>query len=249
MTDNSPQPISQLQTAAITAAKKADWAAALQLNQNILDQSPDDLAALNRLGLAHAQLGEIKAARTAFEKALQVDKYNSIAKKHLATIKDHDGLTPPSLNHIQFIEEPGRTKVVDLHRLAGRQVMHSLGVGTECQLVIKKRYISIEVNGTYLGALPEDLSFRLSKLMRQGNKYVCYIRSINSNSCAVYLKEIKRSKKNSHLHSFPPGKVMPLSDDLDENIMVSEDEDFVAPTEDDTAEEEPSESHREYLGD
>ncbi len=43
---------SALETSAIQAAKTQNWPAAIQYNQQILDESPSDILALNRLGVA-----------------------------------------------------------------------------------------------------------------------------------------------------------------------------------------------------
>ena len=106
----------------------------------------------------------------------------------------------------QFIEEPGKTKTVELHRLASKDQIAHLAVGQTCSLKPKNRYISVEVGKTYLGSLPEDLSYRLTKLMKNGNEYICYIRSISTNSCSIFIKETKRSKPNEFVNSFPTSK-------------------------------------------
>jgi Flp pilus assembly protein TadD len=49
-----------LEVQAIQAAKTAQWSSAISLNQLILEQAPDDTGALNRLGVAHAQLFQNK---------------------------------------------------------------------------------------------------------------------------------------------------------------------------------------------
>ena len=117
-----------------------------------------------------------------------------------------------------------------------------LNVGQACELKTKSRYISVEVEGQYLGALPEDLSFRLTKLIKNGNTYSCRIRSIRDRSCLVFLKETYQSQKNIHLHSFSvagnsksgAGDLSPIDDsllrqeDIPINIINSDDDDTEA---------------------
>jgi hypothetical protein len=192
---------------AITAAKNQDWDAAVDINTEILDRSPGDLGALNRLGLAYIQLSRPIKARQAFKAVLEKDKSNLIAKKHLENLKNKNGAAAP-LSNTYFIEEPGKTKITELHRLARKDVLTALRVGQVCKLVTKKnKYISLETEeGKYIGSLADDLSYRLNKLIKRGNEYACLVHSFSENSCSVHLQESKTSPKNKHLQSFPVGR-------------------------------------------
>lgn len=191
-----------LQLQAIDAAKKQNWEAAQLYNSQILEIADGDIGAWNRLGLARIQLGKKTDALKAFHNALAIDKSNPIAQKHLATLKKNQNIQVPSFSADQFIEEPGKTKTVELHRLASKDLLMTLNIGIECSLVPKNRYISVEFQSKYIGALPEDLSFRLTKLIKTGNKYSCRIRSVSACNCVVFLKEIFRAKKNQDTNSF-----------------------------------------------
>lgn len=234
---------SKLRTQAILAAKKTDWHAAVAINEQILTSYPDDVGSYNRLGLAQLQLGDRSAAKTSFSKALEIDRSNAIAKKQLERISSKKTTTLPSFSTEHFIEEPGRTKIVELHRLAGKQVLEELSVGSHCKLVAKKRYISVEtLQGTYIGALPEDISFRLIKLIESGNVYACMIQKITSNQCSVYLKETHRSPANLDTHSFPPGKINSNSVlDIDDRFLM-EDEMAVEDSDDEEDVDKPFDS-------
>lgn len=219
-------PVSKLIPLSIAAAKNGDWPSAAELNEAILFQAPNDVPALNRLGLAYLQLSKESEAKKQFQKVLEIDKHNSIAQKQLERIKTNQPFLQPSFSKNYFIEEPGRTKIVELHRLAGKQVLDTLCVGHSCKLTVKKRYISVETeDNRYIGALPEDISFRLAHLLETGNTYLCTVQSCSNNQCMVYLKELSRSKANLDVHSFPPSKSslasdgedrLALFDDLDE---------------------------------
>lgn len=218
--------VTKLQTLAIAAAKSGDWQKAIELNTEILTQSPEEVTALNRLGLAHLQLGDIKAAKENFQQALNLDKHNTIAQKHLDRIKSNQKPTPPAFTRTHFIEEPGKTKIAELHRLAGKQILDTLAVGQPCVLVLKNRYISVDTeDGEYIGALPEDISFRLTKLINTDNTYHCSIHSCSNNQCTVFLKEVSRSKQNSDIHSFPPTKANANSVDIDDRFLLEDFED------------------------
>jgi hypothetical protein len=212
-----------LQQQAIEAAKREDWAKAAELNEALLTHNPADLGAMNRLGIAKVQLGDLKAATEQFATVLTIDKSNTIAKKHLAKLKSNQVPSSPSFSQIYFIEEPGKTKIAQLHRLAGKTVLEGLRIGQACELKVKNRFVSVESNGTYVGALPEDLSFRLTKLMKSGNEYACYVHSLTQNSCDVYIQEIKRSSENEFVHSFPPPKgALAAINDIDEAFLLDD---------------------------
>lgn len=216
-------PLSKLRTQAISAAKQSRWEDAVSLNNEILKQSPEDVQTLNRLGMAQMQVGAIAEAKKSFQVVLTIDKQNTIAQKQLERIAKKALHTLPSFTRNHFIEEPGKTKIVELHRLAGKQVLDNLAVGQTCQLKMKKRYISVETeDGQHIGALPEDISFRLTKLIQTGNTYFCSIQTCSNNQCLVYLKELSRSARNSDIHSFSLNKQSTTQLDIDERLLLDE---------------------------
>lgn len=188
---------------AILAAKKGDWSLAIELNKAIVVTNPQDHAASNRLGIAYLQTKNVPEAISAFKNALSIDKNNIIAKKNLKKAQSAQKHVVLNFSQPHFIEEPGKTKIIKLHRLADKSCLNSFPTGFVCSLRCKKRYISIEADNKYLGALPEDISFRLARLILGGNKYACYVYETNSKNCSVFIKEIFRSKKNRDISSFP----------------------------------------------
>ncbi len=218
-----PQTLFQIKQLAILAAKKSDWAQALKLNEDILAQNPDDVEALNRLGQSYLQLNDCTKAKKTFSKVLKLQKTNKIALRNLEKIKNNQTQKLNCFATQLFIDEPGKAKNVVLHRLAGKPILQSLAIGQECQLVIKNRYISIETkDGEYIGALPEDISFRLSNLIKTGNQYLCYISSCNEKNCQVYIKESVRSAKNEHQNSFALNKNNNLNN-FNDHLVLEED--------------------------
>lgn len=200
---------SQLEEQAIQAAKNQDWQSAIQLNEQLITDNPEHVQAYIRLGVAQVQLGEKDAAKQAFTQALHLDKSNQLAKKNLQKIENNQTIVLSTLPaDEQFIEEPGKTKTVELHRLAGKDQLEKVSVGQLCELKPKNRFIAVEINKTYIGSLPEDISSRLTKLMAGGNQYVCYVRSTSLASCtvSVFIKETHRSPEQEFVHSFPINK-------------------------------------------
>lgn len=211
-------------TLAIQAAKTQNWDKAVEYNQNLIADDPKDVGALNRLGIAYLQQKHKNKARDAFQKVLEIDRSNPIAKRNLDRISQNVAFTVPTFNNTQFIEEPGKTKTTALHRLAGKQAFQNITIGTECELKPKNRYISVEANGVYIGALPEDISFRLTKLISTGNTYSCWIRSLDDKNCSVFLKEASATHENRSIPSFPINRAtLNGAGDIDELTLLDED--------------------------
>ncbi len=210
--------LKNLELQAINAAKQNNWPEAIQLNQEIINQNPHDINALNRCGFAHLQLQEFKKAQNYFKQVLNLEKSNPIALKQIANIKNAY-IVQPQFNNQGFVEEPSKSTIVNLHRLTNKQVLDSLSIGQELILKIKNRFISVETTSKiYLGSLPEDLSLRLSTLIKNGNLYSCHLHSFSSKHCDVFIKEIYQSANNRHYHSFDsnyqPGKDETIGEDL-----------------------------------
>jgi hypothetical protein len=194
-----------LKQAAIQAAKNADWAQAILLNQEIIDTYGNDLEAMNRLGLAFLKSKKIKEAKKIFNQVLSLDSSNIIANKHLNSLKNKEISADIIFDqNNDFIEEPGKSKIVSLHRLTNKEQLKKIKIGQACFLQLKNRYISItDEHNKHIGALPEDISFRLSRLISNGNQYRCVIYKVNDKQCLVQIKETVRSKKNEQTISFP----------------------------------------------
>ncbi len=194
-----------LKQEAINAAKNSDWAKAILINQEIIERYGEEPETMNRLGLAYLKNNQVSEAKKTFKRILEIDKSNIIANKHLDKIKNNESSVDIIFNQDNdFIEEPGKSKIVTLHRLAGKDQLKKLKVGQVCFLQLKNRYISIvDENDRHIGALPEDISFRLSKLISNGNEYRCVVYKVNEKQCLIQVKETFRSKKNEQIVSFP----------------------------------------------
>ncbi len=65
------------------ATQAHDPEEAIAINTGILDQAPDDIAALNRLGRAYEALARVDDAKAAFRRVLHHDPTNQIASRRL----------------------------------------------------------------------------------------------------------------------------------------------------------------------
>lgn len=203
--------MSDLSNIAINAALTNDWDKAISINLEIIESNPDDINALNRLAFAFIQTCKAEEAKKIYKKILLIDKYNLIAHKNLEKINilRSKKLKPKSINPLPsispslFIEEPGRTKTVTLTNPAHSEILSSVNIGDPVILHPKKHSIEIrDHNNIYLGALPDDIAFRLIRLLKSGNAYRVNIKNIGKNSITVFLSETKRGKRFANQPSF-----------------------------------------------
>lgn len=192
--------------AAIQEALHQNWAEAVKLNKTILANTPDQIDALNRLGFAYFNLGKLKEAKSTFTKVLKVDPYNRIATNNLKKITHGTACETGShtlISPMLFLEEPGKTKCVDCINVASQQIIGTLTAGQEMVFKFKKHSVDIRsLQGTYIGALPDDLAFRLIKYTGGGNRYSVYIKGITKSCVSLFIREIKRGKRYQHQASF-----------------------------------------------
>lgn len=195
--------------AAIREALQQHWDEAVALNKDILKENPHHIEALNRIGYAFFQMGKFKDAKLYFDKVLKLDTYNRIAlnnvKKLTPLVKKHlksDGKTS-HISPLLFLEEPGKTKVIDCLNVAQSAVLSTLTCGQEVVFKVKKHGIDIrDTHGVYIGALPDDLSFKLTKFMEGGNEYSLYVKHVSKACVSLFIRELKRGKKFVNQPSF-----------------------------------------------
>lgn len=193
---------------AIAAALNQDWKLAITQNLALLKQDKTNINMLNRLGFAYLQSGQLTAAKKTFMKVTKLDTYNQIAVKNLkklSNVRQKDLLQTPkrTISPMQFLEEPGKTKIVECINAAPIAVLSIVSPGDEVILHAKNHAVEIRnYNNTYLAALPDDLSFRLIKFLAGGNTYQVLVKSIGKNSVTVFIRELTRGKRFTTQPSF-----------------------------------------------
>ena len=191
-----------LKTQAIQTALTGDWQQAISLNQLILQEEPEDIDTLNRLAFAFLSTGNPKDAKNLYEKVLSLDMQNPIAIRNLKRLHDVNAKKIITINNL-FIEEPGKTKVMDLINIADKKVITHLRSGEKLELKIKRSKIfSYDLDNQFIGMLPDDTCQRLIKFMEAGNEYEAYVRTVDSNKVSIFIREIKRVKKFKNQPSF-----------------------------------------------
>ncbi|OGM29003.1 hypothetical protein A2801_03975 [Candidatus Woesebacteria bacterium RIFCSPHIGHO2_01_FULL_41_10] len=204
--------IEELAQNAITAALCCDWQRAIGINEEILQHTPNDTAALNRAARAYLKLGDIKKANELSKLVLEIDPLNSIAQKCIlkcAALLQNG--TPPfgttsemPIFESVFLEEPGRTKIVSLIHTSGTEILAALQSGDAVKLVPSQHRVSVTtIEETYIGRLPDDIATRLIYLVGRGNDYHAVIKTSTCESVRIFIREVRRAPELMYTHSFP----------------------------------------------
>ncbi|HLG51996.1 MAG TPA: tetratricopeptide repeat protein [Chloroflexota bacterium] len=193
---------------AIALAMQNRWEEAVKVNQAILELFPDDTDALNRLGRALTELGRYREAREAYQKTIDLDPTNTIARKNLsrlASLKVEEAPPPrEKVDPRMFIAETGKTGVVSLVHPAPPEVLAKVTAGDQLNLRIDGRMLKVEtLAGEYLGELEPKVAQRLVDLMRGGNQYVAAVMANEDGNLRVFIRETYQSPANVGKVSFP----------------------------------------------
>lgn len=193
-----------LKSQAIQTALVGDWPSAIALNEEILKEEPADIATLNRLGFAQMSLGNIKDAKIAYEKVLALDMKNPIALRNIKRLNGtNNRKTGTAIINNLFIEETGKTKIIELVNIADKKILSYLRSGEKITIRIKRNKIfAIDSEDQYIGMLPDDIGRRLIELITGGNLYDAYIWTVDSNKVCTFIREIKRAKRYHNHPSF-----------------------------------------------
>ncbi|MEK7497424.1 MAG: tetratricopeptide repeat protein [Patescibacteria group bacterium] len=202
---------------AIIHALSGNWEEAIKVNQLIINDDNQDVDALNRLAKAYSELGNPKKSKEALNKVLKIDPLNPIAQK--AITKGFVGSTS-KVSPGTFLEEPGKTRQVDLRNLGDKKVTSKLNVGDSLKMTCHQHRVSISTpEGKYVGIFPDDLAARTRELIKGGNLYDCIVKTAGSDRISVFVREIEKSEKMKGVVSFPMEKA---SNSDEQNQYLSE---------------------------
>ncbi len=228
---------------AINAALTCDWDKAISINKTLLKENENDIEALNRLAYALTQTDKTNQAKKIYRKILGIDRFNLIAQKNLEKLnlfknkknfkKTRHQINTTLLTPNLFLEEPGKTKTVILKNVAPVSVLSNIQIGDLVHLYAKKHSIEVRNESkVYLGALPDDISFRLIRFLKSGNVYQTLVKNIQKNYVSIFIKEIIRGKRfsnqptfiqSTHESTFSPAK-MNKEEKNDDEEEINEEE-------------------------
>lgn len=194
---------------AIALAMESRWEEAVAVNRRLLELSPTDLEASNRLGKAWFELGDWTAARHAFQRSLEISSRNPIARKNLERLERMKG--PPAAKsqsqrlapHL-FIEERGKSTQVLLEDPPDSSLLVSVSAGIAIELRRHEHTLAAhDPYGQYLGQLPQALGRRLLRLMDGGNQYQAAAVSVLDDQVTALLRESFQHPSQRGVVSFP----------------------------------------------
>ncbi len=209
---------------AIELAMQGRWRGAVEVNRGIIEEFPGDVEAHNRLGRAYMELGNYAQAKEAYSQTLQLDPFNAIAKKNLQRLNYLGGEAPAApegepvtVAPHHFIEEIGKSGVVDLGEQASRETLARMVAGDKVFLRVNGANLIVENNrGEYLGQVPSRYAQRLIRLMAGGNKYAAAVVSSSEDTLNIIIREVYQDPGQAGRLSFPPkglGEVRPYVSD------------------------------------
>jgi len=205
--------------AAIAYALDRRWDLAAAENQSLLDEFPDDLEAANRLGKALTEIGDLDGASAAYQRSLELDSTNVIARRNLTRIEEMRGsaakrrpakrgaaaaTTAPSVRPHSLIEESGKSAEFDLIE-PNAQNLRRASAGEPAELIPNARGISVQTaSGLVLGRIETRAGLRLKRLIEGGNRYAAVIRRVSDTEGSIYVRETYRDPSLVQQPSFLP---------------------------------------------
>jgi len=196
---------------AFQLAMQSRWDDAIAANRAIIAVFPGEADAHNRLGKALTETGKIKEARESYQRALEIEPTNGIARKNLERLATMRAKTEPDraqqVDTSLFIEEMGKSGVTTL-RPPNLKTLATLSAGDEIALkLVGGSRLTVEtMGGEYLSDIEPKLALRLSKLLSGGNKYAAAVAGIGTDSVRVIIKETFQHPNQVGRLSFPAGK-------------------------------------------
>jgi tetratricopeptide (TPR) repeat protein len=202
----SPRRRKHLTDEAIRLAMAGDWKAAAATNSAILEAFPDEVEAANRLGKALTELGQPKKAIEAYQRALEIDSFNSIARKNLERLElaapnaKSKSKAKKSKAKTGASERSGTALVASAtaaeFRLqqANPVEISKLEPGDRAELQANPRGVAVvSEDGATLGYIEPKAGLRLKRMIEGGNRYDVTIRTIDADGNAVvFIRETHR---------------------------------------------------------
>jgi hypothetical protein len=214
---------------AIQFAMQSRWDDAITANRAIIAIFPGEPEAYNRLGKALSETGKIKEAREAYQKALEIEPSNNIARRNLERLASARAKAEPDkaqqVDTSLFIEEMGKSGLTTL-KPANLKVLPTLSAGDEVALKQIGSRLTVEtMAGEYISDVEPKLALRLAKLLAGGNKYAAAVTGMTSDTVRVIIKETFQHPTQAGRLSFPAGKAGDVVRPYTKESMVRSDMD------------------------
>ena len=248
--EQKPKSRKQLVVVARRAALDAQWDEAIAVNKELLERTPRDANAYNRLGRAYLQSRDFTTAYESYSSALRIDPANMIARRNLQRL-EHLRRRPIS-NEIPgpiiprtgaFIEEVGKTWVDELVSAEPIDRLSEVLSGEKLGLKVDgHRLVVTTAEGDRLGEIDPKTGDRIIELISGGNQYEVFALGLSTNSLRVILREIYRDPALAAKVSFPRQIAQTRAYLRERDVLLQRDESFFLFGEDDEELDE-DESH------
>ncbi len=200
----------QMKDQAVKLAVGGRWEDAASLNRDFVRMFGDESEALNRLGKALTELGQIANARLAYQRAIEIEPTNTIAKRmldKLVGMKD-SAAAAGSASQVDtrlFVEETGKATVANLQALdPDRKAV--LDAGDIVNLKFEGSAVNVQTrDGEYVGMVEPKVGLRLSRMMAAGNQYSAALVTVSPN-IRVMIRETYQHPSMVGRVSFPQAK-------------------------------------------
>jgi tetratricopeptide (TPR) repeat protein len=201
---------------AIALALRNKWTEAAEINRSILEQTSDDIDALNRLAKASLELAQMDDARETLKRVLALAPDSVIARRNFERLTraeaDENVQINPTISKTAFsldifMEEAGKSTTTSLIETGDPSAFQRLTGGEQVELVQDGAKLLVESRrGDHLGRIPPRLALRLTSLMDGGNRYAAAALHFADEEVRVIIREIYQEPSQSETPSFPPQK-------------------------------------------
>ncbi len=193
-----------------------DWAAAADVNRQLLEANGRDIEAMNRLGKALMETGNLDEAIDVYRQALALDSSNVIAQRNagrleqLISAKASD--TPAAtaahrsgnavLANV-FVQEVGKTFMTDLIRPTDDAILTQLAPADEVELQVEEKNVAVyDQHGNRLGQLEPKIAQRMIRLIESGNRFKGYVVALTGMTARIILREISHDPDSPYPVAF-----------------------------------------------
>lgn len=194
---------------AVQLASEAQWEEAIELNNFMIETFGPDEACHNRVGKALTELGRLDEAKAAYDRALELNPMNLVARKNTQKLenlmKAHQGVRAGAVKVDMnlFVEEMGKTTTTNL-RSTDDDVCSKVAPGDVAELRVEGDGIAVDtVRGVRIGSLEAKLARRLLKFVQGGNRYQAGVIACDGGVVRVIVREVYQDPTFAGKPSFP----------------------------------------------
>jgi tetratricopeptide (TPR) repeat protein len=218
----------QLSEQAVKLAVSNRWDEAAAANREFIRMFGEDADALNRLGKALSEIGQIAEARGAYSRALEIDPTNTIARRNVDRLAGQEAAGGPSRSQLDtrfFLQESGKAAIATLQAVDDVQVTR-LDPGDVVAIDVQGNAVNVVTqDGEYIGMVEPRIALRLSKLAAGGNRYSAAMVT-TMGEVKVTLRETYQHPSQAEIVSFPQARASDFRAYTRRGLLRGEEMDF-----------------------